>query len=51
MYAVQTRGGNSFYTDNLQEAEEVYFKACQQSEYVELLAGEPGHFETLRQSW
>lgn len=51
MFVVQSLDGNNFYTDNLKEAEEVYFEACQQSEFVELLEGEPGHFKTIRQSW
>ncbi len=51
MYAVQSFGGNNFYTDSLEEAEKVYFEACQNSEFVELLSGEPGHFDIVRQSW
>lgn len=51
LYAVQSFEGNNFYTDCLKEAEEAYFEACQYSKFVQLLAGESGHFETLRQSW
>jgi hypothetical protein len=51
MYVVQSFGGNNFYTDSLEEAEEVYFEACQHSSFVQILAGAPGHFETMRQSW
>lgn len=50
MFAVQATSGNNFYTDNLKEAEEVYFKMCQQNKFVELLEGEPGHFQVIRQS-
>lgn len=41
----------AFYTNNLSEAEEVYFLRCNASEFVELLMGEPGNYETIRQSW
>lgn len=52
MYVVQSFGsGSNFYTDSFSEAEEVYFARCNVSEFVELLKGEPGHYETIKQSW
>jgi len=50
-YIVVPFHGNKFCTDNLKEAEEIYIEMCQSCEFVELLFGEPGHYETLRQSW
>lgn len=51
MYVVQPFWGSIFYADSLKEAEDVYFEVCQSCEFVELLAGEPGHFKTIRQSF
>lgn len=44
MYVVQSFEGNNFYTSSLNEA-------CQHSNFVQLLMGKPGHFETVKQSW
>ena len=52
MYLVQSFDGSSnFYSDSLKEAEDVYFDKCNSSQFVQLLYGEPGHYETVRQSW
>lgn len=50
MYVVQSfDGGNNFYTDSLKDAEEVYLEKCQNSGFVQLLIGEPGHYKTVQQ--
>lgn len=52
MYVVvSSPKGSTFYTDNITEAEEVYFLKCEQYSFVEILQGEPEHYETIRQNW
>lgn len=50
-YIVQAFGSSSFYTNKLEEAEEIYFESCQSTEFVQLLEVSQRHVKTLRQSW
>lgn len=53
LYAVTSRNGSTFYTDNLDEALENMGNRSVQEEYVEILSRKSDHdkWESIMQSW
>lgn len=52
MYAVQSFDRDSlYYTDSLEDAEDIYSKMCDSCECVQLLAGDPENWKIVMQNW